>query len=167
MIFADPCVERQAWTRALDAIGHGRLRFGHTRMNSSEIGTALPVHHLAVVATDLERAAKFYVGVLGLRELRRWDDPQGRLRSIWCELGAGAFLAIERADREGPRRDDVAPGFHCVALGIRPDEREAWRERFAQADVAVFRESAYTLYVRDPEGNIVGLSHFPDDALAR
>ena len=114
---------------------------------------------------DLERAAKFYVGVLGLRELRRWDDSQGRLRSIWCELGSGAFLAIERAEHEEPRRDDVSPGFHCVALGIRPDERAQWRERLTRANVDVFRESAYTLYVRDPEGNIVGLSHFPDAAL--
>jgi catechol 2,3-dioxygenase-like lactoylglutathione lyase family enzyme len=135
-------------------------------MNSSDLAPTLAVHHLAVVAVDLERAAKFYVGVLGLRELRRWDDAQGRLRSIWCELGGGAFLAIERAETEGPRRDDLAPGFHCVALGIRPDERDTWRERFTRAGVAVFRESAYTLYVRDPEGNIVGLSHFPDAARA-
>lgn len=133
-------------------------------MKSSEIESPLPVHHLAVVVANLERAAEFYVGVLGLRELRRWDDAQGQLRSIWCELGGGAFLAIERAEREEPRRDDVTPGFHCVALRIRPDEREPWRQRLTRANFDVFRESAYTLYVRDPEGNIVGLSHFPDAA---
>ena len=131
-------------------------------MTSSEILPALHVHHLAVVVADLERAAAFYSGVLGLRELRRWDDARGRLRSIWCELGGGAFLAIERAERDSPRRDDLAPGFHCVALGIRPDEREKWREKLTRAGVEVFRESPYTLYVRDPDGNIVGLSHFPD-----
>lgn len=136
-------------------------------MTSPEIEPTLHVHHLAVVVTDLERAAEFYLGVLGLRELRRWDDAQGRLRSIWCALGAGTFLAIERAEREGPRRDDEAPGFHCVALGIRPDERETWRARLTRAGVTVFRETSYTLYVRDPEGNIIGLSHFPDAAGAR
>jgi glyoxylase I family protein len=125
------------------------------------------VHHLAVVVSDLDGAARFYVEVLGLRVLRLWDDTEGRPRSIWCELGGGAFLAIERAELAGPRRDDLAPGFHCVALGIRPDERESWRERLEQAGVTVFRESAYTLYVRDPEGNIVGLSHFPDAAVGR
>jgi len=129
--------------------------------------TSLHVHHLAVVVADLERAAAFYTGVLGLRELRRWDDAQGRQRSIWCELGAGVFLAIERAERLGPQRDDLAPGFHCIALGIRPDEREAWREKLTRAGVEVFRESPYTLYVRDPDGNIVGLSHFPNAAEGR
>ncbi len=129
-----------------------------------EPSPALSVHHLAVVVTDLNRAETFYVEVLGLRVVRRWDDAEGRPRSLWLELGGGAFLAVERAESAGPRRDDLAPGFHCVALGIRPDERIAWRERLERAGASVFRESVYTLYVRDPEGNIVGLSHFPDAA---
>ena len=120
------------------------------------------VHHFAVVVADLERAERFYVDALGLPVLRRWDDSDGRPRSTWCELGAGVFLAIERANVDGPRRDDLAPGFHCIALRIRPDEREAWRERLERTGATVFRESDYTLYVRDPDGNIVGLSHFPE-----
>ncbi len=135
-----------------------------SRMTSRDASPPLPVHHLAVVVTDLHRAAHFYEHVLGLREIRRWDDAQGQVRSIWCALGNDAFLAIERAERPEPRRDDVSPGFHCVALGIRPDERDVWRKRFAEAGVEVFRESAYTLYVRDPEGNMVGLSHYPEAA---
>lgn len=123
------------------------------------------MHHLAVVVANVEDAARFYVNVLGLREIRRWNDAEGQLRSIWCALGGDAFLAIERAATAGPRRDDAAPGFHCIALGIRPDERTPWRKRCADAGVDVFRESPYTLYVRDPEGNIVGLSHFPNAAI--
>ncbi len=161
-IFAGSHAVRQARSAALDVIQSARLRFRETPMNSPEIAPTLAVHHLAVVVADVERVARFYVDVLGLHEIRRWNDAEGRLRSIWCALGAGAFFAIERAALEGPRRDDVAPGFHCVSLGIRPDERAAWRDRLTAARVDVFRESAYTLYVRDPEGNIVGLSHFPD-----
>lgn len=137
--------------------------FRPSRMTSPDFPSALSVHHVAVVVENLERAEQFYVDVLGLRVIRRWDDAEARPRSIWCELGAGAFLAIERAELEGPKRDDLAPGFHCVALRIRPDERQPWRERLERAGVTVFRESAYTLYVRDPDGNIVGLSHFPDE----
>lgn len=162
-IFAGSGRERQARSPKLDAILATQLRFRAARMKSSEVPPPLRVHHLAVVVADLTRAANFYLGVLGLPELRRWDDAQGRLRSIWCELGAGAFLALERAEHEGPRREDQAPGWHCVALGIRPDERERWRNRLSAAGFEVFRESPYTLYVRDPDGNIVGLSHFPEE----
>lgn len=121
------------------------------------------VHHLAVCVRDLERAEAFYVGVLGLRVIRRWEDERGRARSIWCALGGGAFLAIERVSRGGgsPRADD-APGWHCVALRIERAEREAFCDLLAAAGHPVERETEFTLYVRDPEGALVALSHHPE-----
>ena len=120
------------------------------------------VHHLAVVVSDLQRAEAFYAGVLGLPVLRRWDDVGGRPRSVWLALADETFLAVERASSGEPHRDDGAPGFHCLALAISRDERERWRERLERAGHPVERESPHTLYVRDPDGNLVGLSHFPD-----
>lgn len=126
-------------------------------------GTLPPlwVHHLAVVVCDLARAEAFYAGVLGLPVVRRWTDDAGAPRSVWLDLGGGAFLAVERAGAAGPTRADEAPGWHCVALGIAPSEREAWRRRLAAGGVVVERESAYTMYARDPDGNLVALSHYP------
>ncbi len=117
----------------------------------------MELHHLAVVVEDLGRAERFYCGVLGLSVLRRWEDERGEHRSTWISLGGGAFLAIERAARGGPKRSDEAPGLHCVALRIPKSERESWRAR-----VEVERESPYTLYFRDPDGNLIALSHYPD-----
>lgn len=119
------------------------------------------IHHLAVVVRDLARAEAFYGGVLGLPVIRRWEDAAGAPRAIWVELGGGAFLAIERAGAEN-RRDDADPGWHCVCLAIARDEREAWRGKLAASGHPVERESDYTLYLRDPEGNLLGLSHWPD-----
>ena len=137
---------------------------------------ALAVHHLAVVVRDLERAARFYGGVLRLPVRTRWTDARGAPRSIWFELGGGAFLAVElladgdadRPDAEvgggDPPRAGPRAGFHCVALAIEAVERERWRERLREGGAPVERESAFTLYARDPEGNLVGLSHYPDPA---
>ena len=120
----------------------------------------LAFHHLAVVVSDLARAEGFYVGCLGLAVERRWTDDAGAHRSTWVDLSPG-FLAIERAAATTPVRDDAAPGFHCLALQIRAEEREIWRARLEAAGHPVERESDFTLYVRDPDGNLVGLSHFP------
>ena len=126
----------------------------------------LAIHHLAVMVRDLERAERFYVGVLGLPVTQRWTDDQGLPRSIWVELSAGAFLAIEKATASGARTDDD-PGWHCVTLGISSLEREPWRTRLEAAGHPVVRASDFTLYVRDPEGNLIGLSHWPVRAVSR
>lgn len=126
----------------------------------------LRAHHIAVVVRDLERALTFYEGALGLSVIRRLSDAAGRPRAVWLELGGGAFLAVElaaEAERAGDRaKADGAPGWHCVALAIPRSEREAFRARLAAAGFPVERESAFTLYTRDPEGSLIGLSHYPD-----
>ena len=121
-----------------------------------------PIHHLAVKVADLARAEAFYALVLGLPVLRRWPSPDGKgERALWLDLGAGAFLAVERASEDGPGKTEDAPGIHLVALAIPPGERGAWIDRLAQAGYPVYHQTEHTLYVRDPEGNRVGLSHWP------
>lgn len=122
------------------------------------------VHHLAIVTADLGRSERFYGGVIGLPVIRRWNDAAGAARAVWLDLGGGAFLALERAADEAPRRADTAPGWHCVALRIERSARQAWRSRLADAGHPVERESDFTLYVRDPDGQLLGLSHWPDSA---
>jgi glyoxylase I family protein len=128
---------------------------------SPSVAAPTAVHHLAVKVRDLERAEAFYAGVLQLTITRRHDDERGRPRSIWFALGGTTFLAVERAERGEPVRFDDAPGWHCIALAIPLSAREGWRQRLADKGFPVEHETAYTLYVRDPEGAVVALSHHP------
>jgi catechol 2,3-dioxygenase-like lactoylglutathione lyase family enzyme len=124
----------------------------------------LSTHHIAIKVADLARAESFYVSVLGLPVLRRWPSSDGRQdRSVWLDLGGGAFLALERCE-VGPPKSENGPGIHLVALRIRPDERDAWTRKLAQAGCPIDSQTDYTLYVRDPEGNRIGLSHWPEPA---
>ena len=127
---------------------------------AAEVAPPTAVHHLAVKVRDLDRAEAFYVGVLGLTLTRRHLDERGRPRAFWLAIGSG-FLAVERAERAEPTRADDTPGWHCIALAIPIEAREAWRARLAEKGFPVEHETAYTLYVRDPEGAVVALSHHP------
>lgn len=129
------------------------------------------IHHLAVQCHDLVGMVRFYERVLRLPVVRRWpseDAEQPGDRAVWLGLGA-SVLVLERAQaapQERPWRSPDA-GLHLLALHIFPWARELWREHLALYDVAVLHESPWTLYVQDPEGNRVGLSHFPEEASER
>ena len=140
-------------------------------MSGAETPTARGFHHLAIQVRDLTTVEGFYRDVLGLAVMRRWPATDGATpeRSVWLDTGDGGFLALERITvvvppaAAAPARA-AQPGLHLVALRIERAARAAWEQRLADADVAVEARTAFTLYVRDPEGNRVGLSHWPDEA---
>lgn len=121
-------------------------------------------HHLAIQVHDLERAEAFYAGVLGLPVIRRWADDEGAPRSIWVGLAGGGFLALERCSEPAGDGAPFATPVPChllVALSIDPEARDEWETRLADAGHPKEKETAFTFYVRDPDGNRIGLSHHP------
>ncbi len=121
------------------------------------------VHHLALKAMDLPRMERFYRDVLGLAVVRRWPAPDGQGdRSVWLDLGAGTFLALERATQPRQPPGEEEPGLHMLALRIARAERVDWIRKLGEAGAPLYRHTDYTIYVKDPEGNRIGLSHWPD-----
>lgn len=126
----------------------------------------LGFHHLAVQLRDPARAIPFYRDVLGLEVLERYLRPDGSLRSVWMGLPGGGFLALEETPQSPAPAGfrDPTPGWHLLALRIRAADRARIESHLAKHGVEVVHRSAWTLYVRDPEGNRIGLSHHPEDA---
>jgi catechol 2,3-dioxygenase-like lactoylglutathione lyase family enzyme len=127
------------------------------------------VHHLAIQVRDLAAAENFYCGVLGLSVLRRWPAADGGERSLWVATGSDTFLALELVKGDQPiaaadPTRGVRPGHHLVALAIPPESRVDWETRLQAAGIPITHRTPYTLYFTDPEGNRLGLSHYPDAA---
>lgn len=123
------------------------------------------IDHVVLRVTDLASALRFYCQVLGLREERR-IDALGLV-----QLRAGDSL-IDLVDVESPlgRAGGAPPGsegrnLDHVALRIDPFEAgtlRAWLERHGVAAGEIGERygaegTGPSLYVRDPDGNVVEL----------
>jgi glyoxylase I family protein len=126
-------------------------------------------HHLAIQVADVDGCAAFYREVLGLQELARHHRPDGSLRSVWLSVGGGekGFLAVEHCESEptrmGAGEGEGALGLSMFALRIARAQREAIVEALSRRGIAVRKQTRWTIYFEDPEGNSVALSHHPED----
>ncbi len=109
------------------------------------------IHHVALRVADCARAADFYTGLLGLPELRRFAGDGGP-RAVWVWAG-DAVIMLERTLKGAG--EDKGTG-HVLVLAV--DDLAVWEARLREAGVPVDDRTAYTLYVRDPDGHRVGLS---------
>lgn len=120
------------------------------------------IHHLAIQCNDLPTMARFYEKVLRCKVERRWPAEDGTERSVWLRSG-NSVIALERCELTpdpDPWQSDE-PGLHLLALEIAWQNRETWLKWLQHQEVPVVFESTWTIYLHDPEGNRVGLSHFP------
>jgi catechol 2,3-dioxygenase-like lactoylglutathione lyase family enzyme len=111
------------------------------------------LHHLALRTADLERAERFYVGLLGLRVLRRDEG-----RSVWLDA-AGTILMLERRDTAEPEVDRASKELVCFAIDA--DEGPTLVARLEAAGIAREDGTPYTMYFRDPDGRRIGASSYP------
>jgi len=111
------------------------------------------IHHLALRVSDLERCRAFYSDLLGLPELRRFEE-RGAVRSIWLKAGESLLMIESRLRGAGP---DSGSG-HLLAFEV--DDLDRWGRRLVEAGVPLDDRTASTIYCRDPEGHRVGLTVF-------
>ncbi|HEY2405759.1 MAG TPA: VOC family protein [Polyangiaceae bacterium] len=124
------------------------------------------LHHIALGTANVSRLAHFYGEVLELPELKRHYTEQGRLRSIWLELG-DALLMIEHSDAAPVRVEGVGAGWFLAALAVSSGERERVEQRLESFGVAIESRTEWTSYARDPDGNRIALSSYPSDTLLK
>jgi catechol-2,3-dioxygenase len=111
------------------------------------------LHHLAFRTHDLARLENFYVSVVGLAVVERHTP-----RSVWLRAGE-TLLMLETATPDEP--EYPRESLDLVAFALPSDARADTLKRFAQHGVAVEASTAFTLYVRDPDGRRIGLSSYP------
>lgn len=106
--------------------------------------------------------SRFYMQLLNATEREVFQDSGG-LRSRWLSLGNDSFiLMIERAEP-----DSCVVGEDVVVFGIQPHAAEPMAAEAAALGTPVTHQTAFTLYLRDPDGRAIGLSSYPNKLVWR
>lgn len=116
--------------------------------------------HLVLVTVDVERSLAFYAGVLGLLPERVHQWRAGEVGFPSVRVDEGTIIDVVAGERSGTNVDHV-----CLVL--EPTDLDALAAS-AELDVVrgpveVFgaRGTGRSVYVRDPDGNVVELRCYP------
>jgi lactoylglutathione lyase len=120
--------------------------------------------HTMIRVGNLDRSVKFYTELLGMKELRRRDIPEGKYTLAFVgyageETGAGV---IELTYNYGVEKYEIGNGFGHLAVGM-PDIYGAC-EKLRAAGAKITREpgpvkfgTTIIAFVEDPDGYKVEL----------
>lgn len=122
------------------------------------------IMHTMIRVFDLDRALEFYVGTLGMKELRRRDAPEGKYTNVFVGYGDESENAVVEMtynwDPEAPY--ELGTAFGHLAVGVR--DIYGTCEQLAAAGVKIVREpgpvkfgTSVIAFIEDPDGRKIEL----------
>jgi len=114
--------------------------------------------HTMVRVGDLERSTAFYCGLLGMKELKRTDVPEGKYTNVFVGYGPEqTHPVIELTYNYGVETYDRGNGFGHLAIGVQ--DIYAVCDRLRAAGVTITREpgplkfgTVHIAFIDDPDG---------------
>ncbi|MBA2277273.1 MAG: VOC family protein [Chloroflexia bacterium] len=122
--------------------------------------TSIGMHEMVLEVADLDAAERFYREVIGLPVAARWT---GERPAVWLDLGDGAALGLWPVATGGAAAIHGGRGGSHVhfALRIPHGSLEAVRTRLEghgyDIEQVDFEDGNRSLYLDDPDGNVVEL----------
>lgn len=122
------------------------------------------LHHVTAIAGDPQRNLDFYIGLLGLRLVKRtvnFDDP-GSYHFYFGDARGNPGTILTFFPWPGARRGDRGVGqIEATAFAISPDSIGYWLDRFKEQHVAAEKTSARfgeeVIRFTDPDGLLLEL----------
>lgn len=121
------------------------------------------IDHLVLNVRDVERALEFYTGRLGLQPERVDEWRAGKAGFPTVRINESTIIDLLDAPRDGTN-------VHHFCLAVEPLD---WQELIDSGEFTVLkgpvdrfgaRGMARSVYVEDPDGNVIELRWYPEDA---
>ena len=113
--------------------------------------------HTMVRVADLDESLKFYCAALGLKELRRYENEQGRFTLVFLSAPEDEEAQVELTYNWDPESYDGGRNFGHLAYNV--DDIYESCERLRDHGVVINRppRDGYMAFVRSPDGISVEL----------
>ncbi len=124
------------------------------------------VHHITLIASEIEQTTRFYTELLGLRLVKRtvnFDDPESPHYYYGDAFGhPGTLVTYFGSPKRARGRMGVGVTHHFALLVETDAKQEEWRDRLRSAGVAttevIDRKYFRSIYFNDPDGVIVEIA---------
>jgi glyoxylase I family protein len=115
--------------------------------------SGLRLHHVSILVSDLDRALRFYEGLLGLSQTPR---PDLGYPGAWLDLGEQQIHLLRLP---GPEADWSVPVGRDRHLALMVEDFEGLQERLEGAGLELIRSRSgrKACFCRDPDGNGIEL----------
>jgi lactoylglutathione lyase len=115
--------------------------------------------HSMLRVRDLDAALDFFVGKLGLREVRRHSSDKGRFTLVFLSTGAPDDSAEIELTHNWDEQEPYATGRFFGHLAFEVDDIHAFCSRLRDTGVAILRppRDGRMAFVKSPDGHSVEL----------
>ncbi|MDV6236045.1 VOC family protein [Leptospira ellisii] len=106
------------------------------------------IHHVAIGSKRPSVLGEFYERLPGLEKIRENKNKDGSIRSIWFRSGGSILMLESDSESKGPK------ALIFSASSLNPATSDSLPE--------FIQETEYTKYFKDPDGNLLGYSSYPE-----
>ena len=118
------------------------------------------LHELVLEVADLDASTRFYQDVIGLEVVQRWE---GDRPAVWLDMGDSAALGLWPVETGGDKAIANGRGGVHVHFALRIPHGSIDRiqleleEQGYEIERVEFDDGNRSLYINDPDGNLVEL----------
>ncbi|GAV20075.1 glyoxylase I family protein [Mariprofundus micogutta] len=116
----------------------------------------MQIKHVGLIVSDLEQAAEFYEGILGLQRIKR---PELGFAGLWYGLEEGQQIHLMQLDDPYADCNRPAHGGRDHHVALMTDHFDAIRAQLESAgiDYTMSKSGRDALFCRDPDNNTIEL----------
>jgi len=113
------------------------------------------INHIAIFTENPLLLSEFYETVIGLKKIQVNLYADKTIRSVWLQLGESGILMLEETKQK------QASDSHLIAFATTSKDMPVLKKRLATHNVPLVKESDYSIYFNDTDGNRLAFSHYP------